>query len=115
MSRTALTPVPATGPFPTAGVLCTPVTMDSSNGNAIPMSGRDLVVIDNPDSASHTVTFHSVADSNGRLGDITTEAIAAGASKCYGPFGKQGWAQSGGILNVDCSSALLTVRVIQIP
>lgn len=115
MARTRLTPVAATGPFPTAGVVATPVALDTSNGNVVAMSGRDLVLIFNSDSASHTVTFASTPDPQGRTGNITAEAVAAGVYKIFGPFGKLGWMQSGGDLFIDCSDATVKASVIQIP
>lgn len=116
MARARLTPVKATGPFPTAGVTATPAATDASNGNVVVMSGKDLVIVENVSTdTAHTVTFASVVDGNGRLGDITAESIPFGVTRIFGPFGKSGWAQSGGDLNINTNHADMHVAVVQIP
>lgn len=49
---------------------------DTVNGNAFVASGNDLLLIYNSDSASHTVTFTSVADSFGRFATLVYTVAA---------------------------------------
>lgn len=116
MARTDLTINSAPGSYPTAGVVLTLDAADAVNLNSFSMTGRELLVAFNSDTAVHTVTISSVADEKNRTGDITAESIAAGAYAVYGPFkNKAGWAQATGKLFVAANDATVKFCVIRLP
>jgi len=119
MSQTALTVTPLVGPYPaalplSAGALkVTMAAADASNGNSIALTGSEILLIQNTDSSSHTVTITSVAI-NGRTGDITTYSIPAGEIHAFAFRGSvNGWQQANGNVNLAVSSALLYFGVLK--
>lgn len=103
------------GPWPTAGVLMTETAADASNLNETPFSGKFIVIARNSGASPRTVTISSVADAQQqRSGDITTEALAAGTMKHWGPFSAEGFRQSGGVLHFAGSHAEVKFSVIRI-
>ncbi len=115
MARTLLTATVAPGQYPAAGVAATEAASDVANGNMFVSTGKELLVARNTDVSTHHVTVNSVADDKGRTGDITSEAIAAGAIRVYGPFAKSYWAQSNGNINCSADDATVKFTVIQLP
>jgi hypothetical protein len=112
MPRTLLAVTQTGGAYATAGVVATEQAADVGNGNYIPLTGGEIVVARNSGASSRTVTFTSVADSEGRLGDITAESVAAGAVHVFGPFQPTGWKQSsdGGLyINANHAEILFSV------
>jgi hypothetical protein len=61
---------------------------DSSNDNYVPIvSGKTVVLAFNAHATTgFTLSIISVADAQGRTGDITNYGIAAQAHSCFGPF-----------------------------
>ena len=51
-------------------------TVDNVNGNSIPGDGKTMLVLRGLAGGGHIATMTSVADENGRTGDIVTAAIA---------------------------------------
>jgi hypothetical protein len=115
MARTTLTKTAATGKYPTAGVVLTMAIWDATNGNQFVSTGKDIIVVWNTDTISHTYTIHSVADDKNRTGDITTQSIAASAHHIIGPLPSDSWAQTGGFITVDASDATVKFGVLQLP
>lgn len=117
MARTALTPVVAPGTLAAAGLAAAFTAADVANGNKFASSGNELLIAynSNASSTAHAVTISSVADPYGRLGDITSESIAAGAYRIYGPFKKNGWVQSDGSINVSADHAEVKFLVVTLP
>lgn len=114
MARTAVVKSLAPGNYPTAGVVVTWAAADVVNKNVFNMGSKDLLLVRNTDSSSHTVTITSTADPQGRLGDIT-DTIEAGTMRVYGTFVRtvgNGWAQSNGDLNFEANSALVEFAVV---
>lgn len=90
---------------------------DPVNGNAVPLTGREVVLLHNTDSVAHTVTLHSVADNFGRTNDITSYSIPANTIAVIsflGMLGAAGWKQTDGTLHLTSSNDLLTITVLQI-
>lgn len=114
MARTTLTPQDAPGSYAAAGLALSQVVADVSNGNDFVMSGKDLLIAQNTDSAAHTVTIASVADQLGRLGSITAESIAAGAIHVFGPFQPTGWSNAGK-LQINASDATVKFSILRVP
>lgn len=116
MARTSLTPVSAPGSYAAAGTVFTWTAADATNGNAFTLTGKQLVLAYNSDTAAaHSVTVTSVADEYGRTGNITADSIAIGAYKMYGPFKLPGWLQTDGNLYISADDALILFAVITIP
>jgi hypothetical protein len=75
---------------------------DSVNGMQVQNDGQTILEVANAGVASTNVTVHSVPCSHGRTQDLVV-AVAAGASGHLGPFSKDCWNQSGGLLTLDFS------------
>jgi len=114
-ARTALTKTAAPGGYAGAGVAVTMAVADVGNMNSVPASGNDLIVAQNTDVSAHNITVTSVADQYGRLGHITSESIAAGAIRIYGPFKRDGWVQTDGNIYLQADNALVKFGVITLP
>lgn len=116
MAQTALTVTVAKrnnyAPVIAADLKLNLATIDATNGNSYPMTGREILVISNPDTVSHTVTISSVADHLGRTADITTYAVPAGEIHTIIMDTLEGWI-SGGLLLMSGSSALVKVGVLR--
>jgi hypothetical protein len=122
MPQTALTPVQLkqNSYNVQAGDLnLVPVAMDAVNGNSFPATGAEVLVFINTDTATHTVTISSVADSLGRLDTsltgYTVPVAAGGLSGLSAIQMKQlpGWV-AGGIVNLATSSALVKILVLRL-
>lgn len=114
MPRTSITSASAPGQFPTAGAAVTFTAADVANMNQATASGKDLVIVTNTDTVPHNFTLSSVADEKNRLGDIT-EAIAAGATKVYGPLPFLGWRQFDGFLYFNAADTTVVIAVVALP
>ena len=115
MARQTLTKSNSPGPNPTAGVVVTMTAADTTNKEQFALTGREVLIIHNTGASSYTYTITSVADPYGRLGDITTQSIAAGAIHTVGPFGLAGWQQTGGYLYLEASNTAVKFGVIALP
>ena len=119
MARVALTPVVAKGPFPgalSAGDLkLTETAGDASVFNSWVPNGREILVAHNTDSGGHHITLHSVADAQGRTGDITSYALGAGEVHVFSFFGSLlGWLQNDGSIYVDVDDATVKLAVLRV-
>lgn len=122
MPRTAITPVTATGPYPSAGVNYGFTACDAANDNKAVMSGRTMLLFKNSGASSRVVNVTSAVDEKGRLGDITftlAAADAAGDEKLIGPLPQNGWMQTSGddtgSIQFDAAHAEVLVLVIALP
>jgi len=115
MARQTLTKSNSPGPNPTAGVVVTMTAADTTNKEQFALTGREVLIIQNTGASSYTYTITSVADPYGRLGDITTQSIAAGAIHTVGPFGLAGWQQTGGYLYLEASNTAIKFGVVALP
>lgn len=115
MPRQTLTKSNSPGPNPTAGVVVTMTAADTTNKEQFALTGREVLIIQNTGASSYTYTITSVADPYGRLGDITTQSIAAGAIHTVGPFGLAGWQQTGGYLYLEASNTAVKFGVVALP
>ena len=79
------------------------------------VDGKTVIFAKNTDSGAHTITISSVPDTqSNRKGDITAYSVPAGETHYFGPFKTAGWADSGG-LDIDVSSDLLQIAVMNPP
>lgn len=115
MAQTQIVATPAPGQYPSALTVLPLTAADVANGNYFISTGRELLLAFNSDTASHNVTVTSQADQFGRLGSITTQAVAAGAYAIVGPLAKTGWANSSGWVLFSADNATVKFAVIQMP
>src|SRR2546421_6058206 len=102
MARTTLTKTAAPGPYPNpvASVAVTMTAADVANGNQFQPSGRDVLIAQNTDASPRNVTISGANDPFGRLLGLTTDPIAAGATRTYPLFKLPGWIQADGFIYV---------------
>jgi hypothetical protein len=74
----ARTIIPVQGPPQFGGLQNVALTAaDAVNNHIVANDGRTAIIAVNNDAAAKTVTIHSIADENGRLGDIILVVPAA--------------------------------------
>jgi hypothetical protein len=98
-----------------AGDLTIPMTaMDAVNGNSFAATGREVLLFQNTDSSSHTITITSVADSLGRTdASLTSYSIPANGIVAIEMKSLVGWLQSSSLVFLSTSSALVKMAVLQ--
>ena len=95
-------------------LVITPVAMDASNGNSFPATGQEVLFFQNSDSSAHTVTVTSVADPYGRTdSSLTTYSIAGSGFAFIQMKQLQGWLETGALVYLVTSSALVKVAVLR--
>jgi hypothetical protein len=119
MSQTNIATQVPLGPYasPSAGQLgLVETAADAVNGNKFPLSGHEVLIIHNTDTVAQTVTISSVADSEGRTGDIATYSVAAGTLAVFNfRGGIAGWQQSDGSVHVLASAATIKFAILNLP
>jgi hypothetical protein len=95
MPRQTLTKTTAPGGYAAAGVTVTMTAAIVADKEQFVATGKELVIAHNTNVGAQTVTITSAADETGRTKDITTDSLAAGAIRVYGPFPLPGWVQAG--------------------
>lgn len=90
-------------------------TGDTTDSEEVAFTGAELVIAHNTDQTNpHTLTIKSIASADlGRTGDITY-ALGADEYAVFGPFKRDGWRQSGGMLWFHADDALVKVGVLEI-
>jgi hypothetical protein len=122
MSQTSIATQSILGPYPPAGVVTALAldlvwtAADVANGNKFTFTGKEILLINNTDSAGHHCTFSSVADSRGRADDITSYALAAADIARFSfRGGAEGWQQSDGSIHISADDATVKFAIITIP
>ena len=118
MPFTNVTPQVPVGPYPAlpvapAGLDLAFVTLDAANGNSFVVTGKEILVIWNPDVSGHTVTIASAPDALGRTGDIATYTVGAGVISAFLINNVNGWKQTDGTVHITGNSALLKVAILR--
>lgn len=91
------------------------VASDSGGGDLIPLTGREIVLVNNTDVGAQTITVTSQpAASTQRLGDITAASVPAGAIRAFQLFPTNGWVNSNGQLEVQTSNNLLQIAILRL-
>jgi hypothetical protein len=90
------------------------VAADNVNGNSFALTGREILLISNPDVSAHTVTISSAPDALGRTGDITSYNIPVGEIHAIACSTVAGWQASGGVLIVTANSALVKLGILKV-
>ena len=114
MPRTALTKTTAPGGYASAGIAVTMTAADVANLNSAAASGNDLIVVHNTGAGAHAWTMTSAVDPFGRLGTITSESIAAGAIRIFGPIPINGWMQTDSLLYFSADHAEVKFGIIRL-
>lgn len=117
MARTDLTPVTVkTGKDAYTATTVTMTAADTTNQNAVALTGKEVLIARNSGGSAYTVTITSVADPvHGRTGDISAVSIPAGESRMWGPFPLEGWRQSDNKLYFQASNAAVLFTVLRLP
>lgn len=93
----------------------TQTACDAVNGNSFAFTGREILIVNNPDAAPHTFTVTSIADQLGRTGDISGYSVAATTIAVIDLDTLPGWRQSNGTILLACNSNLLKYGVVRLP
>ncbi len=116
MPRTVLTPIAVPSAYAIVPVALAFTAWDAANGNKFISTGREILLVKNAHATlAKTVTIPSVADDQGRTGDITAYSIPALATYTFQQFAQDGWKQSDGYINVDGSTTDIQFCVLQLP
>lgn len=115
MPRSDIPKTRAKGSKRSSGIALTFLTGDPTNQHQILHVGRPVMLLArNSGGAPYTVTVDSTPDiHSGRTGDISTESVAAGATRVFGPFDANGWAYPTGYIHVDVENAALLLAAIE--
>lgn len=104
MARIAVTKTTPPGAYAGSSTVVTMENGNTGDGLYFQMSGGEILIIQNTNVGSQTWTATSVDDSYGRQENITTESIAAGAIRVFGPIAPDGWQQTNGQFYFTASS-----------
>ena len=96
MARVAVTKTTPPGAYAGASVAVTMENGNTGDGLYFALSGGEILLIQNTNGGAQTWTATSVDDTFGRQEHITTESIAAGAIRVFGPIELGGWQQTNG-------------------
>lgn len=121
MPRTNIATQIPVGPYPAGGVVGAAaldlawVTADIVNNDEFVFSGKEVLLVWNPDASAHHVTLTSAPDEHGRSSDVTSYSVGAGVISAFSfRGGSQGWQQSDGHVYLTSDSALVKFVVLTI-
>jgi hypothetical protein len=119
-ARTTVTPVVPKGPYPgtvNAGDLAfTFAAADTVNLNQFAASGTEVLIVQNTDVASQTITFTSRPDAYGRSADVGPYTLATGTFAVFNfRNANQGWVQADGNVYFQASTATVKFVVLRVP
>jgi hypothetical protein len=114
---TALTVQQLTGPYPTALVL-DDLTFAASDGGAndgdqFTFTGNEIIIAYNSGATPRLVTLESVADPQGRVGNVT-KTVAAGAWAIFQASEQTGWLQSNGMFYLNAAHLELQFAIVRL-
>lgn len=113
MARTTVPVTTLDGSYTSALKVVTQTAADVTNKNQFALAYGDILLAFNSGAAPHNVTITSIADPYGRLGTITSDAVAAGAVEVFGPFKQEGWKQADGMLYFEADHAEIKFMVLR--
>jgi len=121
MARLALTPDESVGKFPTtpltvnsADVTWTAAGADFVDGAGFPLTGREVLLVNNKNIGAQTITISSVVDEKNRKDDITAYSIGIGEMAFF-HLGVKGWRQADGKLYFAVTAADVELAVLRLP
>ena len=87
---------------------------DAVNGNSFPVTGQEILIVNNSGASPYTFTISSVADPYGRTdSSLTNYSVAAGAIVAIELKQLLGWQQTGQVMFTSCSNAALKFAVVR--
>jgi hypothetical protein len=100
-----------------AGDLALPFTAaDTVNLNQFAATGTEVLLVNNTDVGSQTITLTSRPDAFGRSADITTYSMPTGTFAWFNfRNANNGWIQADGNIYFQASSANVKFAVLRIP
>ena len=110
---TSLINAPGTNNY--TGTVVVMLAADIANQNSFVSTGKEMVIVHNSGAAPHTVTINSVNDANLRTQDITAVSVAADEHRVFGPFKKDGWAQTTNVIHIEANNAEIEFGVVILP
>jgi hypothetical protein len=88
--------------------------MDASNGNSYVATGKEILFFQNGDTSAHTITITSAPDALGRSdSSLTAYSIAASGFAAIEMSALTGWLETGSLVYLATSSALVKVAVLR--
>lgn len=84
---------------------------DTTNGNSATNDGQVLLLADNTDTASHTVTISLPGKVDGQAVTSRAATVAAGATVLLGPYPPQYY---GSTLSITCDSATVKLAALHV-
>lgn len=87
---------------------------DNVNGNSFPITGNEILLIQNSDAAgAHTFTVTSVPDAQGRSGDIASYSLPLSTFAVIQMSLVTGWRQADGNVYLASNSNLIKFAVLR--
>lgn len=121
MARTNIADQTPVGPYPAGGTVSAGAldlvwtAADTSNDNEALLSGKEVLLVWNTDTASHNLTITSAPDEHGRSSNIASYAVGAGVISAFSfRGGNAGWLQSDGHAYFQGDSAMLKFAILTI-
>ncbi len=120
-AQTPVIPVTPLGPYITGQPMASSLNFafsacDASNGNSFPLTGREILVVENAGVGAYTFTISSVADQLGRTNDVTSYSLAAGDFAAFNfRGGVAGWKQADGTVHLTCSNVGIEYAILTTP
>lgn len=122
MARLSITPQEPLGKYPATPLVANSADLtwvasgaDFADGAGYTLTGRELLLVRNDNVGAQTITIQSVVDPQNRTGNITAYSIGIAEYAMFGPFPKEGWAQSDGKLYFAVTAADLYFAVVRMP
>lgn len=119
MARQVHTPLTALGTkmnaYSAGAADLTMTAADAVNYEEVAFTGTEIVIAHNTGASPYVVTISSVADAQGRTGDIDSYSLAADDYAVFGPLKLEGWLQVGGLLYFEADNAAVKFGVVKLP
>lgn len=117
MAVTAITVKETSGIYPTLPLSANAAdftfgAVDITDGGSFVSDGTELILVQNTDAGTATVTIQSTVDPQRRTGDITAYSMGTGEFACFHVAGS-GWVDSEGKITVKVSDVQVLIAVIR--
>ncbi len=91
------------------------VASDSAGGDLIPITGREIVIVNNTDVGAQTITVTSQpGPTTQRTGDITAAPIPIGAIRAFQLFPWPGWIDGNAQMAVQTSTNNVPIAILRL-
>lgn len=115
MARQTDSPIQLDGPYPSDLELTavTFVAVDNVNGDQALLTGQEILIFRNDNASARTVTITSIADAQGRTGDVTL-SLNQNDYAAFQATQLEGWLQSNGYIYYTASGSDVYVAVLKL-